>query len=465
MKLIRNETLLELLSPLRLKGDITLASHFPTSATVQDGWTYLIKANVTDNDATKTNTGQSFLSGSEISWNGTNWSILGVEQASGLLYSNLISGLTATNVQSAIDEVVGDIAIVESHCSSQNKIVVDANITEMAGKFYKTWADADAWITANTTPASDNLWEIEIHGNNSENIIVREWVTISGEDTTYLTGVITSAGLDITFEGSYKLLNCTITNLEIGADRSLLLKNCNIKGGTCSCLYAIFDMCYFWGGTFSSSFFIFLFRSAVLGGTFSKGIDALASYFSNCSLEKGRYSSCQMGNNISYDIVDASITFNNSLFTSEIDMSSCEGAINLHLYNCPFSSGAGISLKSGVTLYSKGNFYGITINLNGAIWVDYDKLCSTNRITHTSSPYTLLGSDEVLFVDTDGGAVTVNLPAGVEGRHFKIINVGSSGNNITVTPNGAEKIFASASETLSDAEVIDIHFNGTEGWW
>jgi hypothetical protein len=63
--------------PLTFKGEISIASDFPTSAEVQNGWTYIVKASVTDNDVTKTNTGQSFIEGEEIAWNGTNWTELG----------------------------------------------------------------------------------------------------------------------------------------------------------------------------------------------------------------------------------------------------------------------------------------------------------------------------------------------------------------------------------------------------
>ncbi len=64
-------------SPFLFKGDINTASDFPTSSEVQNGWTYFIKTDVTDNDVSRTNTGQSFLAGSEIAWNGTNWTELG----------------------------------------------------------------------------------------------------------------------------------------------------------------------------------------------------------------------------------------------------------------------------------------------------------------------------------------------------------------------------------------------------
>ena len=34
----------------------------------------------------------------------------------------------------------------------------------------------------------------------------------------------------------------------------------------------------------------------------------------------------------------------------------------------------------------------------------------------------------------DGGAIEIDLPAGVEGTHYKLINCGSSGNDLTVNP-------------------------------
>jgi hypothetical protein len=64
-------------NPMLFKGGITLNSDFPTLAEVENGWTYTILADVTDNDATKTNTSQSFLINDEIAWNGVNWTILG----------------------------------------------------------------------------------------------------------------------------------------------------------------------------------------------------------------------------------------------------------------------------------------------------------------------------------------------------------------------------------------------------
>jgi len=89
-----------------------------------------------------------------------------------------------------------------------------------------------------------------------------------------------------------------------------------------------------------------------------------------------------------------------------------------------------------------------------------------NTVRVVASPYTVLAADEIIFVDTDGGAITVNLPAGVKGKHYKVINCGSSGNNVTLTPNGVEKLFGvNAAETLFDGENVDIHFEPVENWF
>jgi hypothetical protein len=89
-----------------------------------------------------------------------------------------------------------------------------------------------------------------------------------------------------------------------------------------------------------------------------------------------------------------------------------------------------------------------------------------NSTRVTGSPYNILSTDEVIFVDTDGGAITVNLPVGVDGTRYQIANTGSSGNDITLTPNGAELLFGvNGSETLIDSENFIVTYETTEGWW
>ena len=101
-----------------------------------------------------------------------------------------------------------------------------------------------------------------------------------------------------------------------------------------------------------------------------------------------------------------------------------------------------------------------------ALTVHVGMIVNTTRITDAESPYTVLASDHHIFCDTDGGDITANLPAGIDGTNYRIINTGSSGNNVTVAPNGAELLTGSnASRTLSDGSVIILTYEPIEGWW
>lgn len=66
------------------KGVIAISADFPTLPEVKIGWTYHINtvlpgSDVTDNDPTKTNTGQTFNDEDEIFWNGLNWTLIGAD--------------------------------------------------------------------------------------------------------------------------------------------------------------------------------------------------------------------------------------------------------------------------------------------------------------------------------------------------------------------------------------------------
>jgi hypothetical protein len=89
-----------------------------------------------------------------------------------------------------------------------------------------------------------------------------------------------------------------------------------------------------------------------------------------------------------------------------------------------------------------------------------------NVTRQTGTPYTIVASDEVVFMNTDAQASTVNLPAGIEGTTYKIVNTGSSGNNLTVSPNGSEDLLgANSNFTLADGESLDLTYNATDGWY
>jgi len=101
--------------------------------------------------------------------------------------------------------------------------------------------------------------------------------------------------------------------------------------------------------------------------------------------------------------------------------------------------------------------------------LDIDNFITLNdnitRITVLDSPYTVLSTDRSIYADTDGGAITVLLPAGAHEAKHTLKNCGSSGNDVALTPNGADLLFGvNTPEALADGEIFDIQFESTEGW-
>lgn len=87
-------------------------------------------------------------------------------------------------------------------------------------------------------------------------------------------------------------------------------------------------------------------------------------------------------------------------------------------------------------------------------------------ITRVTTTYTILTTDHFVFGNTDSSAYTVTLPLGVEGQSYKIINSGSSGNDLTVAPNGSEHLLGmNSSFILKDGESLILTYNSADGWY
>jgi len=87
------------------------------------------------------------------------------------------------------------------------------------------------------------------------------------------------------------------------------------------------------------------------------------------------------------------------------------------------------------------------------------------NVSRYTANQTLVAANHNVACDTDGGAFTITLPAGRAGTEYRIGNTGTSGNDLTITPDGAELLIgANDSFDLTDSEVLHVVYEPTEGW-
>jgi hypothetical protein len=89
----------------------------------------------------------------------------------------------------------------------------------------------------------------------------------------------------------------------------------------------------------------------------------------------------------------------------------------------------------------------------GSVWANIPGGYGTTptRIGTTDTPYTMKLTDNTLYVDSSGGAITIIIPSDIialDGIEFTVMDIGYSANtnNITVQTEGTEKIYNSASD-------------------
>lgn len=80
-------------------------------------------------------------------------------------------------------------------------------------------------------------------------------------------------------------------------------------------------------------------------------------------------------------------------------------------------------------------------------------------ITTANSPFTPTEGQYKIIADTDGGAITVNLPTLPFNHGFKIKNSGSSGNNVILS--GSNPI---EDTTIADGQAADLEGTTSSGW-
>ena len=115
-----------------------------------------------------------------------------------------------------------------------------------------------------------------------------------------------------------------------------------------------------------------------------------------------------------------------------------------------------------IRVISGSVFFGGALDVTGTT-TTFGRIKTVTRQTTT---YTILVTDSVVFGNTDSAGFTATLPAGVSGQTFKVVNSGSSGNILTVTPDGSEDLLGvNSSFALFDGEALDITFDSTDGWY
>jgi hypothetical protein len=133
------------------------------------------------------------------------------------------------------------------------------------------------------------------------------------------------------------------------------------------------------------------------------------------------------------------------------------------------SDGGNIVSQSGtdITLGASGD----TINLaSGASQTGFGRTGTVDWQTGAIKTATFTAATgEGYFCDTTSGVLTVNLPAGVAGSIVSLADYARkwATNNVTVSPNGSEKIGAAAADaTLSIAgqSVTFVYIDSTQGW-
>jgi hypothetical protein len=103
-------------------------------------------------------------------------------------------------------------------------------------------------------------------------------------------------------------------------------------------------------------------------------------------------------------------------------------------------------------------------------WMREVRACITSpmavSVRRITADTTLDATYHTVFADTDGGDITITLPAIVQNREYRIVNTGSSVNQAFVAPDGTDLLVgASSSFTLNDGESLIIGGDETEGWY
>ncbi len=118
------------------------------------------------------------------------------------------------------------------------------------------------------------------------------------------------------------------------------------------------------------------------------------------------------------------------------------------------------AINIGANAIAGTNF---NVTWDGTVSSTGGRIVSVDRIV---TPTTLTATHHHVFIDTDDTGLIVTLPAGVAGTEYRVVNTGTSSNNATITPNGAELLVGVNSNfTLYDGEALNVIFQSESGWY
>ena len=127
-----------------------------------------------------------------------------------------------------------------------------------------------------------------------------------------------------------------------------------------------------------------------------------------------------------------------------------------------------IEPQCGTTLTLGGCGQTVTLG-SGASQSGFGRTGTVDWVTTVQTSTITAATGKGYFVNTTGGAITMNLPAGAAGSIVAFKDYGNTfdTNALTVSPNGSEKIGGIAADALFSTEsqsVTLIYIDSTKGW-
>lgn len=169
------------------------------------------------------------------------------------------------------------------------------------------------------------------------------------------------------------------------------------------------------------------------------------------------------------------ITFNTTTNNNDFGI-TVDGVAKTVSFNLPDASGEAGSEARGAVSTTTQSFAGdksFAQNVNvGATAAGNSTLQVTGSVsmaikTVNTDGYPITDKDHTILVDATAAALTVNLPAAVEGRVYTIKKIGTGGidNEVTIAPNGSAQVEGGPNYTIyNDWTFVTLQSDGTN-WY